>query len=150
MVIKLLSLSLWMSIAVYGMDPAIPSAIQGSGLKIPKIYTGIENITEKIRADAFKEGLQVGRAQGQGQINTLLAEQELLLKLVASKTEMNQKLCGDLQQTQSCLQELQSSIAAMACQLQELIGHHSSFRQKPADQIAKLQDLIAELKKLAY
>lgn len=146
-----------MSVAILAMEERvhdsaiIPPSESFSILKEksekPRLYTGIDDRVIAIKAQAYKDGLTLGRQEGQDQIKSLQEEQELLFKIVTSKSEMNRKLLGDLQQVRENHEELQSGVRAIAQQLVEIVSQHKSFRDNPGQQILKLQKIIDELKK---
>lgn len=147
-----------MSVAILAMEerahnPAIiPPSESSSILKEkpekPRLHTGIDDRVIAIKAQAYKDGLTLGRQEGKDQIKSLQEEQELLFKIVTSKSEMNRKLLSDLQQVRENHEELQSGVQAIVLQLQELVTHTKSFRKDPAAQLQLLQETIKELKKL--
>lgn len=149
MVIKLLCLSIWMSIPIGAMEEGKQAlSTTQTKVKSPKLYTDIEAHIASIREQAYKDGLTVGRQEGQEQIQAFQKEQQELFSLVTSKTGINTKLTNDLQQARLRHEMLQADIRTMGAQFEALVMLNKSFRENPADQIAKLQDLITNLKKL--
>ncbi len=156
MVIKLLSLSIWMSVAMLAMDDpnqnnkiVVPPKVSQVRVKPPKLYTGIEENLGQIVRTEFHDGLMQGRKESEQQLNALRAEQQLLLQLVDSKAETIQYLTYDVQKSQKYYQELFTQVATISQKLSTIIGHNKSFRLGPlGDKVQELHDEIEKLKKL--
>ncbi len=158
MVAKLLCLSIWMSISMLAMqttqnpEPETPSSSSevNSSLRVkpPKLYAGIDDQIEAIKAAAYSDGLTLARKESEEQIKTLQADQRRLLEVLTSYSAMNVHLTNDLQQSREQLQMLQSNMRAVVQQFHEIIILNKSFRESPASQIALLQKALEEFKNL--
>jgi predicted RNase H-like nuclease (RuvC/YqgF family) len=138
-----------MCVAIHGMEGSGLLEASQATSKPLKAYTGIEDQMINLKSQAFHDGLVSGRYEGQEQIKSLQEEQELLMKIVASKTETTKKLSYDLQQARDNFELIRTEVRTIALRLQDLAAHTKSFREKPAAQLEELQKSIEELKKIA-
>lgn len=153
MVTKLLCLSIWMSVSMLAMEEGqqeLVSTDVPKKDKMPKLCTtqNNEQDAEKIRAKAFKEGLIVGRKEGEEKIKALQGDQKLLLEVLTSKSDMNVKLTNDILQLQQQLQMFENSLAEVTQKFHQIIVVDAEFRINPTKQVVALQTALEELKKV--
>lgn len=154
MVTKLLCLSIWMSVSAYAMEegqPELHSIDVTKKDKMPTLSTtrNDKHNAERIRFEAFKDGLIAGRKEGEELIKKLTNEQTLLMQLLSLKSETNNILSVDLKQSREQYEMLQTNLRNVAQRFHDIIIKNKSFRSNPAGQIILLQEAFKELEELA-